>query len=94
MQKAEVRFGAIFVLFLVFLLGSMVVVVWFRSCQELSSLTGGFLILKEAETLLVVCFCGIGIALQNSPQLFFSSLLNNSVIILNHSLPCNKSLFA
>ena len=31
---------------------------------------------------------------KTQPTAFLSGILNNSVIILNHSLPCNTSLFA
>ena len=79
-EEAEVNFRAIFLWFLVFLLESMVVVAW---CQELSSVTGGFLILRSRNPLCSMflwywhCFSKL------SPQLsslVFSIILFFSII--------------
>ena len=79
-EEAEVKFRAIFLWFLVFLLESMVVVAWFRSCQELSSVTGGFLILRgrnPVRSMFLWCWHCFS---KLSPQL--SSLVFSIILLL------------
>lgn len=69
-EKAESRGESedIFVLLLVFLL---VVVAWFRSCQETFQCYWRLLDFKRGRNPLVFCFHGFGIVPQNSASSFF-----------------------
>lgn len=69
-EKADSRGESedIFVLLLVFLL---VVVAWFRSCQEIFQCHWRLLDLKRGRNPLVFCFHGFGIVPQNSAPSFF-----------------------